>query len=206
MQGTVGDLEEKLKHHQDEAVLELEEKLEHHQDEAAANVKQYFVEGIADLDTQLIVRLSSPRTLQDALVKALEIIAATKATRMTRRVRSVVEDDEIGVRATSFSPRRGGTFQRNPPVRTAPEGTEKFTCWRWGQKVHLMVGCRIQLDNMKNKESIDKLQQQHDAVMRKLNEKHDREAAVLEYVIRRLKEKLKTVTADRDRLKQLLDD
>nr|CAH7745577.1 unnamed protein product [Callosobruchus chinensis] len=45
-----------------------------------------FVEGIADLDVQRIVRLSSPRTLQDALVKALKIEAATKAVRMRRRV------------------------------------------------------------------------------------------------------------------------
>nr|CAH7742050.1 unnamed protein product [Callosobruchus chinensis] len=50
---------------------------------------------IADLDVQRIVRLSSPRTLQDALVKALEIEAATKATRMTSRVRSVEEDDDV---------------------------------------------------------------------------------------------------------------
>nr|CAH7760157.1 unnamed protein product [Callosobruchus chinensis] len=58
-----------------------------------------FIDGIADLDVQRIVRLSSPRTLQDALVRALEIKAATKATRMTRRVRSVEEDDEVEVRA-----------------------------------------------------------------------------------------------------------
>nr|CAH7716046.1 unnamed protein product [Callosobruchus chinensis] len=104
-----------------------------------------FVEGIADLDVQRIVRLSSPRTLQDALVKALEIEAATKATRMRRRVRSIEEDDEVEVRATSFTSRRRGTYYRNLPVRTAPEGNEKFTCWRCGQKGHLRVGCPMQV-------------------------------------------------------------
>nr|CAH7728551.1 unnamed protein product [Callosobruchus chinensis] len=42
--------------------------------------------------------------------------------------------------------------------------------------------------------------------MRKLNEKHNKEAAVSKYEIRRLKEELKTVTGNSDRLKQLLDD
>nr|CAH7726215.1 unnamed protein product [Callosobruchus chinensis] len=67
-----------------------------------------LVEGIADLDVQRIVSLSSPRTLQDALVKALEIEAATKAKRMTSRVRSVEEDDEVEVIATSFTSRKRG--------------------------------------------------------------------------------------------------
>nr|CAH7759090.1 unnamed protein product [Callosobruchus chinensis] len=180
--------------------------------------------------------------ITSASFKALEIEFATKATRMTSKVRSVVEDDEIEVRATSLTPRRrGGTFHRNPPVRTVPEGTEKLTCWRWGQKGHLSVGGCIQVDKMKmvvgtsdeyankmksmqdtitsmkeqfdrdmknmlkkNEESIDKLRQKHDEAMRKLGEKRGREAAVLKYEIRRLKEELKTVTADRDRLQQLL--
>nr|CAH7757858.1 unnamed protein product [Callosobruchus chinensis] len=104
-----------------------------------------FVEGIANLDVQRIVSLSSPKNVQDALVKALETEAATKATRMTRRVRSVEEDDEVEVRATSLTSRRRGTYHRNLPVRTAPAGTEKFTCWRCGQKDHLRVGCRMQV-------------------------------------------------------------
>nr|CAH7713077.1 unnamed protein product [Callosobruchus chinensis] len=83
-----------------------------------------FVEGIADLEVQRIVRLSSPRTLQDARDKALEIQAATKATRMTRR-------------------------RRNPLFRTTLETTEKFTCWRCGQKGHLRVGCLIKVGEMK---------------------------------------------------------
>ncbi|VEN33790.1 unnamed protein product, partial [Callosobruchus maculatus] len=67
---------------------------------------------------------------------------------MTRRIRSVEQDDETEVRATSFVPtRRGGTFQRNQ-VRRNPDGTEKFACWRCGQKGHLRVGCRIQVDKM----------------------------------------------------------
>nr|CAH7725861.1 unnamed protein product [Callosobruchus chinensis] len=74
-----------------------------------------FVEGIADLGIQRIVRLSSPRTLQDALVKALDIEAATKATRMTRRVRYVVEDNGIEVRPTSFTP-RGNRYLPKKPI------------------------------------------------------------------------------------------
>nr|CAH7742048.1 unnamed protein product [Callosobruchus chinensis] len=86
-----------------------------------------FDEGIADLDVQRIVRLSSPRTLQDALVKALEIKAATKGTRMTGRVRSVEEDHKVEVRATLFTSRKRSTYQTNPPFRTSLEANEKKT-------------------------------------------------------------------------------
>nr|CAH7744412.1 unnamed protein product [Callosobruchus chinensis] len=51
-----------------------------------------------------------------------KIEAATKATRITRRLRSVEEDDEVEVKATLFAPRKRGTFHRNLPVRTALEG------------------------------------------------------------------------------------
>nr|CAH7729409.1 unnamed protein product [Callosobruchus chinensis] len=33
-------------------------------------------------------------------------------------------------------------------VHTEPEGNEKFTCWRCGQKGHLRVGCRIQVNEI----------------------------------------------------------
>nr|CAH7728550.1 unnamed protein product [Callosobruchus chinensis] len=83
-----------------------------------------FVEGIADLDVQGIRNFRTFSTLRDALVKALEVEAATKATRLTRRVRSVEQDDEVRVTATSFTSRRRGTYHRNLPARTLPEGTE----------------------------------------------------------------------------------
>nr|CAH7764611.1 unnamed protein product [Callosobruchus chinensis] len=159
MRGTVEDLEEKLKHHQDEAAANMKQ----HQAEAVAVLKngqelvmsrlenqrqavsqvlenqdkhahlteltyeelhnrtqqskedlttvayevhrvakrafanspietqeyvvaRQFLEGIADVDVQRIVRLSSPRTLQDILVKALKIEAATKATQLTKHL------------------------------------------------------------------------------------------------------------------------
>nr|CAH7736519.1 unnamed protein product [Callosobruchus chinensis] len=71
-----------------------------------------FDEGIADLDVQRTVRLCKPRTLQDALVKALEIEAATKATQMRRRVRCVEKYDSVQAKDNSFTTRR-----RNPIFR-----------------------------------------------------------------------------------------
>nr|CAH7746844.1 unnamed protein product [Callosobruchus chinensis]CAH7753901.1 unnamed protein product [Callosobruchus chinensis] len=56
----------------------------------------------------------------------------------------------------------------------------------------------------KNGESISKLQQQHETAIKQLG-KHDRETAVLKDEIRRLKDGQEKFTADRDRLKQLLD-
>nr|CAH7760105.1 unnamed protein product [Callosobruchus chinensis] len=111
-------------------------------------------------------------------------LKTTKATRMTRRMRSVKENVEVEVRTSSItSRRRGSTCQRNPPG-----------------------GNSIDMKNLlkKNQDSMAKLQQ-HDADIRKLN-RHDREAAALKNGMRRLEEEQKKVTSDRDRLKQLLDD
>nr|CAH7731984.1 unnamed protein product [Callosobruchus chinensis] len=57
----------------------------------------------------------------------------------------------------------------------------------------------------KNEESISKLQQQHEAAIKKPAEKHDRETATLKDEIGRLKDEQEKFTADRDMLKQLLD-
>nr|CAH7726214.1 unnamed protein product [Callosobruchus chinensis] len=56
-----------------------------------------------------------------------------------------------------------------------------------------------------NEESIAKIEQQHEAAIKKLTGKHDRETAVLKGEIRRLKEEQEKFTAVGDRLKQLLD-
>nr|CAH7715798.1 unnamed protein product [Callosobruchus chinensis] len=61
-----------------------------------------FVEGIAKPNVQQIVGLTSPRTLQDALVKALDIEAAKRVTRITRRVSFVEQYDKVEVKSTSF--------------------------------------------------------------------------------------------------------
>nr|CAH7717726.1 unnamed protein product [Callosobruchus chinensis] len=172
-----------------------------------------FFECIADLDldVQRTVSLSSPRTLQIALVKALQIEAASRATRMTRSVRSVKQP-------TSFTPRRGGgTFQGNPPVSTTLEGAEKFACWKCGQKGYFRVGCRIQVNNMKvdvrksdeyaNKMefvqySINSMKEQFNRDMKNQLKKNEES---IDKLRRQHDAAMKKVTADRDMLKQLLD-
>ncbi|CAH1961199.1 unnamed protein product [Acanthoscelides obtectus] len=58
----------------------------------------------------------------------------------------------------------------------------------------------------RNEESIAKLQQQHKTALRELREKHDKEVAALKDEMKRLKEELERVTAERDKLKQLVED
>nr|CAH7751573.1 unnamed protein product [Callosobruchus chinensis] len=90
------------------------------------------------------VRLYNRKTLQDVLVKALEVEAVIIAMRMTTTMHRVEQDDEVDVNATSFTTRR-----RILPVCTTLEGTQKFTCWTCGQKGHLRVGRHIQVNEMK---------------------------------------------------------
>nr|CAH7725718.1 unnamed protein product [Callosobruchus chinensis] len=93
----------------DQHISAIEEQLvtsQKHVEEQLAIVREELRDlGAGDHSLARIVRLFNPRSLQDALVKALELEAATKATRMTRRVRTVKQDDEVEVRASSFSSR-----------------------------------------------------------------------------------------------------
>ncbi|VEN59224.1 unnamed protein product [Callosobruchus maculatus] len=174
-----------------------------------------LVEGIADTEVQRMVKLSSPISLQDAVTKALQIEADIKATRMTRRVRAVEQDAEAEVRATSFIPgTRGASFQRNR-VRTSIERAEKFTCWRCGQKGHLRVGWRIQVDKIQadvekadeyaNKmkymqDTINSMKEQFDRVIKNLVKKNEGSIANLQ---RQHGVAMRELRADKDRMKQL---
>ena len=54
-----------------------------------------------DIEVQKIVRLSTPRTLQEALVKALDIEPGIKATRLTMKIRTVETEEEEEVKAVN---------------------------------------------------------------------------------------------------------
>ncbi|KAJ3645651.1 hypothetical protein Zmor_023292 [Zophobas morio] len=90
-----------------------------------------FVEGIEDIEVQKIVRLSSPRTLQDALVKALDIEAAIKATRLTKIIRTVEAEEEYEVKAANI--------QRL--IQDSPSNV--ICCWGCGKKAIYVLNVKV---------------------------------------------------------------
>lgn len=90
-----------------------------------------FVDAIADTDVQKFVRLGGPKTVREALAKALEISAIQKAT--------------ANAQASCPAQLQPTTHLETPGARQQPEGHQRVNtkrrCFQCGRQGHLAAEC-----------------------------------------------------------------
>ena len=97
-----------------------------------------FIQGLLNKEVQKMVRLATPNSLQQALVKALEIEAAIRASSESRTVRCLDStDDDQYVRKVGYDANRPRIVTNSTQFR--PRGP--LRCWECGKVGHVRRYC-----------------------------------------------------------------
>lgn len=102
----------------------------------------HFLDAIGDTEVQQFVRLSSPACMRDAVARAMEVEATTRAVRATRRV-TVPGGYQPGTSSALHPVPLLNTDRQTSHEATGmpPHQRPSPTCWRCGQKGHIQRYC-----------------------------------------------------------------
>lgn len=105
----------------------------------------YFLDGVADAEVQKMLRYAAPKTLQEALTRALEVESVACLTRPGRRVRELTADvEEAEARRTTEELRPAEGWRRRGG---------RARCWRCGDPGHFLSACEQPAENKRTRDA-----------------------------------------------------
>lgn len=105
----------------------------------------HFLDGVSDAEVQKMLRYAAPKTLQEALTRALEIESVARLTRPGKKVRELTADVAEGeARRTTVEPR--------PAEGWRPRGG-RARCWRCGDPGHFLPACDRPAENKRTRDA-----------------------------------------------------
>ena len=105
----------------------------------------YFLDGVADAEVQKMLRYAAPKTLQEALTRALEVESVACLTRPGKKVREMTADvEEEEARRTTMERRPTEGWRRH---------SGRARCWRCGDPGHFLSACDQPAENRRTRDA-----------------------------------------------------